>query len=356
MKQSREASLSRSCAIIIPVYNEERAIADTIARIQAVCVRIPRYAFEIVCVNDGSSDDTGKILSGLHGITVLTHVVNRGYGAALRTGLDYCSQEWIFITDADGTYPLEDLPVLLERAEGNVDMVVGSREGAGISRSPFRRAARWILRKMVHGLTGMFVPDLNSGMRVFRRSLYSEFRHLLPLGFSFTTTLTVASLYSGHRVEYIPIRYERRIGHSNIKPVKDFFGFVILIVRLASYFEPLRFFLPASFALCALGVLRAIRDIIVVNQFGALSVILLLTAFQVFVVGVIADVIVRRFQVGPQVVPRSTERDATVTRLPALTTMRDAAPLREASPDDQAELVATVPTSSGAPVKSERGG
>lgn len=291
--------MSTSCAIIIPVYNEDRAIGDTVSRIQAICKQIPSYDFEIICINDGSSDSTGDILKGLEGITVLTHEVNRGYGAALRTGLDYCSREWVFITDADGTYPLEDLVHLLQSAQSGFDMVVGSREGAGISKSPFRRLARWVLRKMVHGLTGVMVPDLNSGMRVFRKVLYSEFRHLLPLGFSFTTTLTVASLYSGRRVKYIPVDYQRRIGKSNIKPVKDFFGFVILIVRLASYFDPLKFFLPAAFMLFGLGIARAIRDVIVVNQFGALSVILFITAFQIFAFGVIADVIVRRFQVVP---------------------------------------------------------
>ncbi len=299
--------MKKTCAIIIPAYNEARAIADTVTRIQAICARLPNYEFEIICINDGSSDRTGDILAGLKGITVLTHDVNRGYGAALRTGLDYCTREWVFITDADGTYPLEDLVQLLECAESGFDMVVGSREGAGISRSPLHRLARWILRKMVHGLSGVMVPDLNSGMRVFRKSLYSEFRHLLPLGFSFTTTLTVASLYSGHRVRYILVNYQRRIGQSNIKPLKDFFSFVILIVRLASYFEPLRFFLPASFALFALGLLRAVRDVIVVNQFGALSVILFLTAFQIFAFGVIADVIVRRFQM----VPSTPQRPAT---------------------------------------------
>lgn len=294
--------MKRSCAVIIPIYNEERAIEDTVTRVQRICAAVPGVQFELICINDGSSDGTAAVLSRLQGITVITHDANRGYGAALRTGLDYCSQEWIFITDADGTYPLADLPNLLASAE-DVDMVVGNRQGRGISSSPPHQLARWILRKMVHGLTGVMVPDLNSGMRVFRKSLYQEFRHLLPMGFSFTTTLTVASLYSGRHVRYIPINYERRIGKSNIKPVQDFFGFSMLIVRLASYFEPLRFFLPAAFGLAFLGVLRAIRDIIVVNQFGALSVILMLTAFQVFVLGVIADVIVRRFQVVPVAPP-----------------------------------------------------
>lgn len=293
--------MHRSCAVIIPVYNECRAIEETVTRVQDICATVPGYIFEIICINDGSTDGTSDILGRLQGITIITHEVNRGYGAALRTGLDYCTQEWIFITDADGTYPLPDLPKLLDCASGGVDMVVGNRVGSGLSATPFHRLARWILRKMVHGLTGVMVPDLNSGMRVFRRSLYAEFRHLLPMGFSFTTTLTVASLYSGRKVRYEPIHYERRIGKSNIKPVKDFLGFAMLIVRLASYFDPLRFFLPAAFALAGVGLLRAIRDVIVVNQFGALSVILMLTAFQVFVLGVIADVIVRRFQVTPAV-------------------------------------------------------
>ena len=204
----------KSCSIIIPIYNEESAIADTVTRIWRICASITEYEFEIVCVNDGSSDGSAAVLASMPKVTVLTHRVNRGYGAALRTGLDYSTREWIFITDADGTYPLEDLPALLRCLDGNIDMVVGSREGIGIRGSPFRRFARWVLRKMVHGLTGMMVPDLNSGMRVFRKSLYTEFRHLLPLSFSFTTTLTVASLYSGRRVEYVPVHYERRIGQS----------------------------------------------------------------------------------------------------------------------------------------------
>jgi glycosyltransferase involved in cell wall biosynthesis len=292
--------MQASCAIIIPVYNEAGAIRDTVTRIQKICAQVQNYAFEIICINDGSKDDSANILSAIKGITVLTHDVNRGYGAALRTGLDYCTHEWVFIIDADGTYPLEDLVRLLDSAKGaGVDMVVGNRQGAGISHSPLHQLARWILRKMVHGLTGVMVPDLNSGMRLFRKALYSEFRHLLPLGFSFTTTLTVASLYSGRRVRYIPVHYQRRIGHSNIKPLQNFFGFAILIVRLASYFDPLRFFLPAAIGLFVLGVLRAIRDVIVVNHFGVLAAILLLTAFQVFVLGVIADVIVRRFLVVP---------------------------------------------------------
>jgi glycosyltransferase involved in cell wall biosynthesis len=306
-----------TCAILIPVYNEERAIADTVNRLQAICQRVPDFDFEIICVDDGSTDGSARILRELAGINVLAHAANLGYGAALRTGLDYCEHEWVFITDADGTYPLEDLVRLLDGIRSGLDMVVGSRGGTGIDGHPVRRLARWMLRKMVHGLTGMMVPDLNSGMRVFRRSLYGEFRHLLPRGFSFTTTLTVASLYAGRKVRYIPVQYERRIGRSNIKPVKDFFGFVMLIVRLATYFEPLRFFVPISFGVFGLGLLRAVRDVVVVNQFGAMSVILFLTAFQIFALGVIADVIVRHFQIVPTLRQHPEKAEAFERHVPA---------------------------------------
>lgn len=295
MQQTETKDLTRrSCAIVIPIFNEEACVADTVGRLQAISSGIDGYAFEIVCVNDGSTDRSGEILSSLSGITVLTHEVNRGYGAALRTGLDYCSQEWIFIADADGTYELSDLGKLLEAAAPGVEMVVGARVGAGISSNPFKRMARWVLRKMVHGLTGVMVPDLNSGLRVFKRSLYREFRHLLPMGFSFTTTITVSSLYSGYHIRFLPTAYHKRVGKSGIRPLRDFMGFTILIVRLASYFEPLKFFLPAAFSIFALGVFRSLRDLALNDHLGGLSVLLFVLAFQTFVIGVLADVVVRR--------------------------------------------------------------
>jgi glycosyltransferase involved in cell wall biosynthesis len=297
MKESRQnCGSERSCAIIIPIYNEEMCVADTVERMKEVSSQMPEYHFEIICINDGSTDGTSEVLASIKDITVLTHDVNRGYGAALRTGLDYCSHEWAFITDADGTYDLEDLGRLLAAMGPGIDMVVGARSGIGISANPAKRVARWILRKMVHGLTGVMVPDLNSGLRVFRRSLYSEFRHLLPMGFSFTTTITVSSLYSGYHIRYVPSCYHKRVGKSGIKPIRDFMSFAILIIRLASYFEPLKFFLPATFAIFALGLARGVRDMIVSDHLGNVTVILFLLSFQTFVIGVLADVVVRRAQ------------------------------------------------------------
>lgn len=285
---------SPRCAIVLPVYNEERILVQTLDRLKAMAARVPGVSFEIICVNDGSKDGSAAILDNYEGITVLTHVVNRGYGAALKSAIDYCDQEWIFIVDSDGTYPIEDFPRLWESVCAQTDMVVGARQGIGITRNPLRQFARWTLRKMVQALTGVMVPDLNSGMRLFKKSLYEEFCHLLPKGFSFTSTITVASLYGGHVVKYVPIEYGDRVGASNIRPVSDFFGFTMLIIRLASYFEPLRFFLPLSVAVAVLGILRTVRDILVVDSIGSLAVILYVVALNIFTAGIVIDVVVRR--------------------------------------------------------------
>jgi len=283
-----------SCAIVIPVYNEEDSIAETIHRLQEITSKIGNWKFDFLCVDDGSSDNTSKILESIEGITVITHHVNRGYGAALRTGLDTCTHDWIFITDADSTYPIEDLPQLTAKAEEGADMVVGARFGEGIQAKPFHRLARWLLRKMAHSLSGVMVPDLNSGMRMFRRQLYAEFRNILPMGFSFTTTITLAALYSNYRTIYVPIRYFKRIGKSNIKPISDFLSFTLLIVRIATYFEPLRFFLPSALTIMALGILKGSIDFIHLGAIGSLAVIMLLMGVQVFITGILAEVIVKR--------------------------------------------------------------
>lgn len=298
---------SKSCGIVVPVYNEESVIEDTLSRLRKVTATIPDWTFELICVDDGSSDKSGHVLANIPDITFLSHEANRGYGAALRTGLNNCDHEWVFIVDADATYPIEDLPVLIKEITGRVAMVVGARRGQGITLSPFRRLARWILRKMTHILTGTMVPDLNSGMRIFKHRLYREFKTLLPLGFSFTTTLTMAALYSNYKIIYVPINYAQRVGKSNIKPVKDFFGFVMLILRIATYFEPMRFFLPLAFGTMALGFFKAFRDFILLGQIGPLAVIVFLMGVQIFVTGIIAEVIVRRTGGGSESRPNTSE-------------------------------------------------
>lgn len=282
-------------SIVVPVYNEEREVKNTAEKLKEISSTLP-FSTELIFVNDGSVDNTKNILSTLPFVDTVTHPFNRGYGAALRSGLDRAKGSWIAIVDCDGTYPLNDLAEMAKMAQSEPDlhMVVGARKISFRVRFPLHNLARWILRRMVKALTGVMVPDLNSGMRVFRRSLYREFKHLLPYGFSFTTTITVAALFSGYFVKYVPIEYGVRTGRSHIRPVRDFIAFVILITRLASYFDPLRFFLPLALWTFGFAVLRAVRDIYVTNSIGSAAVILVSIAINAFLVGVIADVIVKR--------------------------------------------------------------
>jgi glycosyltransferase involved in cell wall biosynthesis len=243
----------RRCVIVVPVYNEVAAIAETIAQLQATAGSIPDWRFDIVCVDDGSTDGSGEILDGLGDVRVLRHAKRQGYGASLCHAIDESDHEWVFIVDADGTYPLVDLPRFCAVVDANTPMVIGRRIGEGIHSHPFRRVARWILRVLVFVLAGTYLSDLNSGMRLFRRDLYARFRALLPRGFSFTTTITVASLYHRLPISFVDIDYARRVGTSTIRPVPDFVSFVLLIVRLATLFEPMRFYLPATALTALLG-------------------------------------------------------------------------------------------------------
>ncbi len=281
-------------SLVIPAYNEEGAIEQTIAQAKRLEEKLD-CDLEIVVVDDGSRDGTPDVLRNLRGISVLTHPHNRGYGAALKTGLDSCKGDWVAIVDADGTYPIEDLTKLTEKIHDGADMAVGARKGSGITGAPLRFLARYVLRKLVHALTGTYVPDLNSGMRVFRRALYTNYKHLLPMGFSFTTTITVVSLYNGFRVDYLRVEYEKRQGKSHIHPIRDFTAFTMLIVRLATYFDPLRFFIPLAGFFFVAGFLKGTRDFLLLGYLGSLSVVLFVVSLNVFLTGILADVIVRHF-------------------------------------------------------------
>lgn len=225
-----------ACAIVIPVFNEAGRVGPVLRSICATLKNSGQGRARVYCIDDGSTDGSADEIAA-EGVTLLRNPVNLGYGASLQACISHTTEPLILIIDGDGTYPVEDISTLLDAMVPGVDMVVGQRVGEGLMQHPLRRTARWILREMVRALTNVRVSDLNSGMRVFRRELYDEFRHLLPKGFSFTTTITVASLFNGRNVRYIPIAYARREGSSHIRPLRDFVGFVVLILRIATYFS-----------------------------------------------------------------------------------------------------------------------
>lgn len=243
-------------SVVIPAFDEAEAIASTVTAVRRVLATLP-LAHELLVVDDGSTDATAQ-LAREAGATVLSSPENRGYGAALKTGIAAAAHDTILIIDADGTYPPEAIPKLLELAE-KYDMVVGSRTGENVSTPRARRLPKWFLRRLAGYLAGRRIPDLNSGLRLFRRDLVERFAHLLPSGFSFTTSITLAALSNGLLVHYHPIDYRPRIGASKIRPFHAF-EFLILVLRTIVYFNPLRVFLPLGAVLFAIGCAKLVYD------------------------------------------------------------------------------------------------
>ncbi|MAG52823.1 MAG: hypothetical protein CMH62_02575 [Nanoarchaeota archaeon] len=279
-------------SVVIPVYNEEKCVRRTIEEIKKV-METTGKSFEIIAVNDCSRDRSYEILSEISDIKVLRHPINQGYGASLKTGIKASKGDWILIIDADGTYLPGEIPNLLKYTK-TFDMVVGARTGRYVKIPLSRRPAKFILKKLAKILTKYDIPDLNSGLRIFKKEIALKYWNLFPKGFSFTTTITIASLYNGHYVKYIPINYNERIGESSIKPVRDFVGFMILIIKIVTYFNPLRFFIPISLVIFIMGFFRSLRDFFLLNQIDDLSIVLILISVQIFLFGLLADLVNKR--------------------------------------------------------------
>ena len=239
---------SAGLTIVVPVYNERGSVESTIDRIKRLRTDIDG-AVSIVIVDDASTDGTRELLDGLAGddITVIHCAVNRGYGASLKIGMKAATHDLVAITDADGTYPLERIADMYrEMRSANVDMMVGARVGAGAKIPLVRRPAKWCLSVLANFLVGQKIPDLNSGLRIMRKDVVQRFLNILPDGFSFTTTITLAMLTNGYEVRFTPICYEARVGRSKMRPIYDTLNFIQLICRTTLYFNPLRVFIPAE--------------------------------------------------------------------------------------------------------------
>lgn len=278
-------------SVVVPAYNEAEAILECLDRLRALLVAADLRA-EIVVVNDGSTDGTGEKLRARTGIRLVEHEANRGYGAALKSGIRAARGEIIVITDADGTYPLERIPELVAALE-RCDMAVGARTGETVRVPLIRRPVKWFITALAGYLAEQRIPDLNSGLRVFRRADALRLFGILPEGFSFTTTITLAMMSSGLRVEFIPINYHRRTGTSKIRPMRDTWNFLVLIVRTIALFNPLKVFLPAATVLGLLGLGIGIYDVIVECNVNDAEILLILSALILGAIGMLADIVTR---------------------------------------------------------------
>lgn len=288
-------------SIIIPCYNEKHAIRETIECIWAVIRKSDIKNVEIIAVNDGSTDGSEHVLNALASesqageLIVVHHNRNQGYGAALKTGIRRSQSDYICITDADGTYPNERIPELIRKITSNdLDMVVGARIGENVDYSKIRSIPKMILVPWVSFLCGTEVPDMNSGLRIFRRDRSLDFLNLLPDGFSFTTTITICLLRNRYAVEFTPISYARRIGKSHIKPIRDTLRFTQLILRTGMYFAPLRLLSPLIVVLIALFTVSGLYDLTALNNLTDKTVLLGFASLNVFMFALLADMIDKR--------------------------------------------------------------
>ena len=281
---SRQNSIRRGVTIVIPAHNEEQGIEDGIGAVERA-LGSSGWEYEIIVVDDGSTDATGE-RAGKRGVNVLRLDNNGGYGSALKAGIVRAKFDWVVIIDADGTYPGAEIPRMLERVPAS-DMVVGARIGRNVQDPRIRRPAKWILRKLAGYLAGQEIPDLNSGLRVIRKSLVDEFAHILPSGFSFTTTITLALISRGYSVSYVPIDYYRRVGKSKINPF-DAVKFALQILRTMMLFHPMRILGPIASVAILGGLTKLLYDVHPMRVSG-LDVMILMQGIVIWCIAMLAD-------------------------------------------------------------------
>jgi glycosyltransferase involved in cell wall biosynthesis len=268
--------------IVIPAFNEAVSVARVIENVTAALHGI---SFDLVVVDDGSSDDTAEVARRA-GANVVQHARNLGYGAALKTGFKFAQSEYVVTFDADGQHRASDILRLWEIRD-RVDMAVGAR--TQLLHSPFwRMPGKWLLGWMAQYLTRQQIPDLNSGLRVFRRPVSLKYLHLCPPGFSLSTTMTLAMLCRGWRVEYVPIEVVRREGKSTVS-VTTGLETIVLILRLVSLFDPLRVFVPASMIIAGIGIVWEIPIALAGRGISVGSMLAIVTGVLLFGLGLLCD-------------------------------------------------------------------
>ena len=278
-------------SVVVPVFNEEGAVASTIKQLKEVMNKTA-YDYEIIAVNDGSKDKSLEILKNIKGINVISHPYNLGYSASLKDGIKHAKGNYILITDADGTYPIREIPNLLKHID-KYDMVVGNRKNDNVPL--LRKPAKFIIAKLGNFVSGKKIPDINCGLRIFKKDIALRFWNLFPSGFSFTITITLACLTNEYTVKYVPISYFKRKGKSTIHPIKDFINFINLIARIATYFNPFKVFFSVSMLLFLIGLLVFLYTRFYIGLVADITVIvILLSSLQIFLIGLVADLIAKK--------------------------------------------------------------
>jgi glycosyltransferase involved in cell wall biosynthesis len=268
-------------SVLVPAYNE----ADVVGEVIAALAGADRW-HEIIVVDDGSHDGTGARAAAA-GAVVVTHPYNKGNGAAVKSGIRRATGEFVLIIDGDGQHRPDDARRIVSRL-GEFDLVIGARASA-TQATLARKLGNALLNGLASYLTGRAIPDLTSGFRAARREYLREFLHLLPNGFSTPTTTTLAFIKAGYNVAFEPIEARTRVGKSKIRLARDGGKFLIIILKIVTLFSPLRVFLPVSLAAFTIGAAYAVWTIATQSHVTNSSVLLIMLAVVVFLVGLVSE-------------------------------------------------------------------
>ncbi|MBI4774007.1 MAG: glycosyltransferase family 2 protein [Deltaproteobacteria bacterium] len=247
-------------SIVIPAYNESGIVGNTVESVREV-FRDSGHEFEVIVVDDGSTDQTGREAEDA-GALVIHHPKNIGYGNAILTGVKHARHPLVAITDADGTYPVSELPAMVsETEERGLDMLAGARKGKHYRGTAFKSGARAVLKYMAEFTAGRKIPDVNSGLRVMRRDMVLEYGPLLCGGFSFTTTITAVAMLDRRFVEYREIEYKARHGKSKVSYLRDALRVTRLLATVLLLFHPMKLYLLLAAGVSATGILAVIAHV-----------------------------------------------------------------------------------------------
>jgi glycosyltransferase involved in cell wall biosynthesis len=283
---------SLDVSIILPVYNEAEHLEQEVDRVRAAMDASP-YSYEIIVVDDGSSDNSAEVAARIPNIRFLHFLQNRGSGSARKAGT-YAAKGRITVwTDVDMTYPNDMIPQLVKELDG-YDQVVGARTTEEGTVKALRVPAKWLIRKLASFLTSTKIPDLNSGFRAFRTDIARQYLNQLPVGFSCVTTITMTFLANGYSVKYVPIDYAKRAGESKFHWYKDTRRYATQVVRMILSYNPLRIFMPVGLTLFTIGFVKLLVDVIGKDfRVPVNTLLILFAAFQVIAIGLLADLVTR---------------------------------------------------------------
>lgn len=286
--------------VVLPCYNEQDHLQQEIDRI-TVAMRASGYSWELLAIDDKSTDGTLALLEANDPhhpeMRVLAFPRNGGSGTARRIGTREARGRIVVWTDADMTYPNERIPEFVKYLDDNPhsDQVVGARTSEQGTHKFLRVPAKWVIRKIAEVLAGTKIPDLNSGLRAFRRQVSLPYLRLLPPGFSCVTTLTLSFLSNQHEVDYLPIDYAQRAGSSKFHFVKDAYRYILQVLRMVMYFNPIKVLMPIALWLLAIGFVKAIVDLVRLRPVGIATstLLLLIGGLLIAAIALLADLIVR---------------------------------------------------------------